>query len=149
MSQSRNRLYPDWIPELENEPTKDRFEKTDKPEFGGCIVSKTHFKSGDVVAQIYGGIIKPKGALHTVQKSKDVHIFDEWFTGLVTHSCDPNTYFDADDETFVAMKAIQPGDVITCDYEVTEDYLSRAFECNCGAENCRGIIRGKLAREAS
>ncbi len=145
MSDVENRLYPPWIPIQENEPTKDKFEKTYKPEFEWCIVSRVHFIPGQAIARIYGGIIKQKSELHTVQKSRDVHIYDEWFTGLVTHSCDPNTYFNPRDETFVAMKKINPGDVVTCDYEVTEDFLSRSFECNCGAANCRKIIRGKLA----
>jgi tyrocidine synthetase-3 len=146
MSNAENRLYPHWIPIQENEPTKDKFEKTYKPEFGWCIVSRAHFAPGETIARIYGGIIKPKSQLHTVQKSPDVHLLDEWFTGLITHSCDPLTYFDAEEETFVAIKEINPGDVVTCDYEVTEDYLSRSFECNCGAENCRKTIRGRLAK---
>ncbi len=140
------RLYPDWIPVIENEPTKEQFKKVYRPEFGWCIISKTHFTPGEVIAHVYGGIIKRKSELHTVQKSQDVHIYDEWFTGLVTHSCDPNTYFDKGEETFVVTKEINPGDIVTCDYEVTEDYLARPFECKCGAENCRGLIEGRLAK---
>ena len=147
MSDSQNRLYPDWIPVADNEPTQERFEKAYKPEFGWCIVSRCHFFPGDVIARIYGGIIKPKPELHTVQKRKSVHLYDEWFTGLIIHSCDPNTYFDTKDETFVAIKEINPGDTVTCDYDVTEDYLPRSFECKCGAQNCRGIIKGKLAKD--
>jgi hypothetical protein len=148
MNHSRNRLYPDWIPVQENEPTKDKFEKTHRPEFGWCITSRIRFLPGDVIARIHGGIIKPKAALHTVQKAPNLHIYDEWFTGLITHSCDPNTYFDANDETFVAVKEIHPGDIVTCDYQATEDYLSRSFECNCGAANCRGKITGRLANHS-
>lgn len=148
MSYSQNRLYPDWIPVQENEPTKDEFEKTYRQEFGWCIISRIRFLPGDVVARIYGGIIKPKAALHTVQKAPNLHIYDEWFTGLITHSCDPNTYFDANHETFVAIKEIHPGDIVTCDYQATEDYLARSFECNCGAANCRGIITGRMANHS-
>lgn len=148
MNHNSIRLYPDWIPVIENEPTKENFAKVHLPEFEWCILSKTHFTPGEVIAHIYGGIIKRKSELHTVQKSRDVHIYDEWFAGLVAHSCDPNTYFDDKAETFVATKEINPGDMITCDYQATEDYLARPFECKCGAENCRGLIDGRLAHQS-
>ncbi|MCP4186441.1 MAG: hypothetical protein GY763_02445 [Gammaproteobacteria bacterium] len=139
-----NRLYPDWVPIAENEPSGDDFEKANRPEYGYCILSKSHFGPGDVLARIYGGIIKDDPELHTVQKRPGVHIYDEWFTGLVLHSCDPNTYFNPDEETFVAIKAINPKDIVTCDYQLTEDNLVRAFECKCGATNCRGLMLEQL-----
>lgn len=141
------RLYPDWVPIMENEPTRNNFEKVNRLEFGYCIVCKTHFRPGDVVARIYGGIIRRKAELHTVQKSEGVHIYDEWFTGLVLHSCDPNTYFDQEEETFVAVKEINPADILTCDYQATEDFLARPFECKCGEANCRGRMENKLDRQ--
>ncbi len=147
MNDCMHRLYPDWIPIVENEPTKKDFEKSSRPEFGYCIVSKSHFNSGQVIARVYSGIIKQTAELHTVQKSQGVHIYDEWFTGLVLHSCDPNTYFDQEAETFVAVKEINPADIVTCDYQLTEDFLARSFECQCGAKNCRGQISGMSAQQ--
>ncbi len=144
MNDSANRLYPDWIPVAENEPTRNNFEKVNRPEFGDCIVCKTHFSSGEVIARIYGGIIRQTAELHTVQKSRDVHIYDKWFTGLVLHSCDPNTCFHQKDETFVAIKEINSGDIVTCDYRATEDFLARSFECKCGAASCRGLMEREL-----
>jgi len=63
------RLYPDWIPITEKEPTRKNFEKSNRPEFGYCIVSRTHFSPGEVIARIYGDIIRHTPELHTVQKS--------------------------------------------------------------------------------
>ncbi len=148
MNESLFRLYPDWIPITENEPTGNDFEKVNRPEFGDCIICKTHFSPGDVIARVYGGIIRETPELHTVQKSHGVHIYDEWFTGLVLHSCDPNTCFDQEHETFVAIKEIKPADIVTCDYQVTEDFLARSFECGCGAENCRGEMKRELRSQA-
>ncbi len=147
MSDDLVRLYPDWIPTTEREPTRKNFEKINRPEFGYCIVSKTQFSPGEVIARIYGDIIRHTAELHTVQKSHGVHIYDEWFTGLVLHSCDPNTYFDQEEETFVAIKEINSGDIVTCDYVATEDLLARSFECKCGAANCRGLMKRKLGHQ--
>ncbi|MCP4874914.1 MAG: hypothetical protein GY896_05470 [Gammaproteobacteria bacterium] len=148
MNDDSIRLYPDWIPIAENEPTRENFEKVNRPEFGYCIVSKTHFSPGEVIACIYSGIIRPTAELHTVQKKHGVHIYDEWFTGLILHSCDPNTYFDQEEEAFVAIKEINSADIVTCDYQATEDFLARSFECKCKTSNCRGQMKRKLKREA-
>jgi len=148
MNESLIRLYPDSIPIAENEPTRKNFEKVNRQEFGYCIVSKSHFNPGEVIARIYGDIIRRTAELHTVQKSRGVHIYDEWFTGLVLHSCDPNTCFDQEEETFVAIKEINSGDIVTCDYLATEDSLVRSFECKCGTVNCRGLMKKKLRHQA-
>ncbi len=148
MNDDLMRLYPDWIPITEREPTRKDFEKINRPEFGDCILSKTLFSPGVVIARIHGGIIRHTAELHTVQKSPGVHIHDEWFAGLVLHSCDPNTYFDQEEETFVAIKEINSGDIVTCDYQATEDLLARSFECKCGAANCRGSMKRKLGHQA-
>jgi len=147
MNDDSMRLYPDWIPVTEKEPTRKNFEKINRPEYGDCILCKTHFSSGEVIARIHGGILKNRAELHTVQKSPGVHIYDEWFAGLVLHSCDPNTCFDQGQETFVAIKEIDSGDIVTCDYQVTEDSLARSFECRCGAANCRGQMKRRLVRQ--
>lgn len=54
----------------------------------------------------------------------------------VNHSCNPNTV--AKDNANIATRRIQEGEEITTDYEL-EGALN-AFTCNCGSENCRGVI---------
>jgi hypothetical protein len=44
---------------------------------------------------------------------------------------------------FTAIKPVAVGEFITMDYAQTEDYLFRTFPCQCGAENCRGIVKGR------
>ena len=78
---------------------------------------------------------------------------DEWYHGPVegspydpadfmNHSCDPNTWF-IDDATMVARRDLKKGEEVTYDYatsEIMETYvLSR---CNCGAPDCRQVVRG-------
>lgn len=136
------RIYPDHIPETEAEPTKDDFEIINSSSFGLIIISKKYFKIGDLIAAPYSGVILNKRKLHTVQIGRDKHLLDEWFAGILAHSCNPNTRLDQIKNSFYAIKDILPGDSITHDYDATEDGLSRVFNCNCEAVNCRGIIQG-------
>ena len=66
---------------------------------------------------------------------------------FVNHSCDPNTYVLTDMRNGVrrvlALKDIRRGDELTWDYalNIWEEWVG-PVPCNCGAENCRGIIQG-------
>lgn len=62
-------------------------------------------------------------------------------TNYGNHSCSPNA-----EETAVGLVATRD---IARDEEITVDYAllsiaSWSMTCNCGADNCRGIIRGTV-----
>lgn len=65
--------------------------------------------------------------------------------GVFNHSCNPNCGFDGSIK-LVAIKDISAGEELTFDYAfcesliVEEDSLND-FECNCGSENCRKLIK--------
>lgn len=76
----------------------------------------------------------------------------EWYhgpeTGIVTdpadymnHSCDPNTWF-VDDDLMVARRDIHPGEEITYDYATSESNENFVLHCQCGAKDCRQVVRG-------
>ncbi|MBI1343651.1 MAG: SET domain-containing protein-lysine N-methyltransferase [Terrimonas sp.] len=56
------------------------------------------------------------------------------------HSCAPNTYFDG--LNVVAAREIEKNEELTLDYATVLDRTAEPFECRCGSENCRGIIKG-------
>ena len=57
---------------------------------------------------------------------------------LINHSCDPNCGI-RDLFKVVAMRKIAPGEEITWDYEMTENYKWR-MKCSCGSPICRKTI---------
>jgi uncharacterized protein len=57
---------------------------------------------------------------------------------LVNHSCDPNCGIRSLFR-IVAMRDIAPGEEITWDYEMTENYMWR-MQCACGSPLCRKTI---------
>ena len=61
---------------------------------------------------------------------------------FVNHSCDPSVWM-ADEVTVVSRRDIDPGEEITGDYALWESDDAYLVEsCTCGAETCRGVVRG-------
>jgi D-alanine-D-alanine ligase-like ATP-grasp enzyme len=63
----------------------------------------------------------------------------------INHSCDPNAWLEG--LNLVARRAIKPGEEITTDYATFYNERMDAFVCHCGADICRGVIRGSDYRE--
>lgn len=63
------------------------------------------------------------------------------------HSCDPNTSFDGLD--VIATRAIRTGDELTVDYAQFLDSSAEAFDCRCGASNCRGRVVGVVGNSVT
>lgn len=61
---------------------------------------------------------------------------------FLNHSCDPSLMRVMDGVMFVAMREIEPGEQLTCDYATLEINPDWEMECKCGSANCRGQIRG-------
>lgn len=56
------------------------------------------------------------------------------------HSCAPNTEYEG--LNVRATKNIKQGEELTLDYTTFLDKEMETFKCNCGAPNCKKIIRG-------
>ncbi len=58
----------------------------------------------------------------------------------INHSCDPNTWLDGLD--LVARRDIEKDEPLTADYATFCGPAMASFECACGSELCRRIVRG-------
>ena len=137
------RFYPAELPPFANEPTRDRFAIHDFGErIGEGVVTLADFRAGDTVFAFTGYLV-PAPTKFTLQVAPGVHVHDPYFMGKVLHHCDPNCSVQMNRRLFVARRPILRGEAITMDYDETEDHLHRAFECDCGAPNCRRTISGR------
>lgn len=59
---------------------------------------------------------------------------------FLNHSCAPNATFDG--LNLVATRPIAAAEQITFDYDTTEYDMASPFECRCGSDECRGVVRG-------
>ena len=139
------RLYPDFLPVISNEPLVGDFEVARiDAERGEGVIALRGFSAGEPLFRM-NGIPKREMTLHTLQMGPGRHLHDPWVAGKVLHCCEPNSRLDVKTRMFVAVREIAPGDLLTMDYDETEDYLFRSFDCRCGATHCRGHIGGRLA----
>lgn len=82
-----------------------------------------------------------------VQIADDLHLAavdDEEYQSVMlflNHSCDPNVGF-AGNVVLVAMRDVAPGDELTTDYALFDDYEG-SMPCHCGSVTCRGTIDGR------
>jgi hypothetical protein len=143
------RIYPSELPLVSLEPQAEDFRVMEvDSQCGQGVRALRDFHSGDTLFRM-NGTLTNELTLHTLQLGPDLHMDDPYFAGKVLHSCNPNSRLDVETRLFIATRAIAAGDLLTMDYDLTEDVLFRAFPCCCGEANCRGQIAGRqLALES-
>jgi hypothetical protein len=96
-------------------------------------------RPGDVVFRFDEFEWRQQRDRETVQHLQGGHIFHP-LLARTAHSCEPNCYVSFPISSMVAIRSIEAGEAITCDYESTEAWFSHPFWCQCGSRRCRGRI---------
>lgn len=111
--------------------------------------------AGEVVA-IKGGHVVDTEALRRMPErlqNSEIQIADcfhlvarseaEYDGGMLylNHSCEPNVGI-AGNIVFVTMRDVGPGEELTTDYALFDDY-DGAIRCSCGTATCRGVVDGR------
>lgn len=111
--------------------------------FGGSIALQKDRHSGSYIESSFLPISEDCILCETKTSQKDP-------SDYINHSCSPNVGMK-DCITLIAIRDIQIGEEILCDYafwECDEDYVMKE-QCKCGYVNCRHIITGKDWRKFS
>ena len=95
--------------------------------------------------------------MHTLMLGATLHVEVEGDSRYTAHSCDPNCrlQFTRDDTEdgwdidLVALRDIEPEELLSFDYSTAEYEMAAAFDCACGAAKCVGKVLGykHLTRE--
>lgn len=115
---------------------------------GKGIFAARDIKKGEIVFVMKGKVIRAhmktkKEAIdnpNMIGIDKDTWIDPKIPGSHINHSCNPNLgtrgrYW------FVSLRSVKKEEEMTFDYSISEDSLWE-MKCNCGAKNCRKIIRG-------
>jgi hypothetical protein len=141
------RIYPDHLPVVADEPRWEDFCVLDvDDQRGQGVLVLRDFPKGSRLFRM-NGTLTTEMTLHSLQMEPGLHLDDPYFAGKVLHSCSPNSKLDPKSRLFRATRKIAKGELLTMDYDETEDILFRAFMCCCGSPNCRGYVAGKLAEK--
>lgn len=127
---------------------------------GNGVFTNKKISKGETIHFLNGELCSLEEVLRRVNEGKEeesdpLGIDEEKYLDLdevsrtFNHSCNPNAYIRGKNE-LVAMRDINEGEEITYDYSTTmndnEEKITNAgrelwtCKCNCGSENCRGII---------
>ena len=110
-----------------------------KGHAGERLHAVRRYRPGEVVFDFEQVAWRPARDRHTVEHPFGGHIFHPTLA-KVSHSCDPNCRISFPYRAVVAIRSIEPGELISVDYQSTEHSISHPFDCLCGAPRCRGRI---------
>jgi uncharacterized protein len=125
------------------------------PVAGRGLMANEAIQEGEVVA-VKGGHVVTTAALKElpeplgnseVQIAHDLHLVaiseDEYEAVMlfINHSCEPNVGFGGN-VLLVAMRDIEPGEELTTDYALFDNY-DGSMDCHCGHATCRHRIDGQ------
>ena len=97
----------------------------------------------DEVLITYDGPVIDHPTRFSIQIDENKHIEGtEDSNAFLNHSCSPNAYVDWNRLCLRALRAIEPGEEITCNYLTTDYDLHEKFHCRCGCVDCYGEITG-------
>jgi uncharacterized protein len=113
----------------------------ERMDYGRCVLANTRFCVGDLIHEAKGRWLD-RVTQYTLQYKPDVHFEDLEIIGYLAHSCEPNAAFYFDPPRLICIRPIESGDLVTIDYDATEEILAKDFKCACGSAQCRGVIRG-------
>lgn len=103
------------------------------------VLAQRAYRPGDVVFRFEAAAPRAQRDADTVEDPAGDHLYHP-LLAQTGHSCEPNCCVSFPDRALVAVRAIEPGEPITYDYETTESWFSHPFWCRCGARRCRGRI---------
>jgi SET domain-containing protein len=114
------------------------------PISGRGVFALRSFARADVLYIAPNPIVLPFAAKGTVQRSRHENVADPTILRWVNHSCKPNVRVEFDDGqvSLTAVRIVQRGDELMCDYCATEDYMPIPFLCACG-KCAHRMIRGR------
>lgn len=119
---------------------------------GPGSITTEPISAGETIAAFGGRCITrdERDLLSSSQQRRSIQIDDTLFlsdesapepAGFVDHSCDPNCGMSGS-VLLVARRDIAAGTRLTYDYAMSHGGDDLAFECVCGADQCRGLVTG-------
>lgn len=106
----------------------------------------------DEIVSVWGGEIMTRAEMEQLPPALQhyaMQVEEDFFlaggnqddTNYFNHSCNPNVGLEGQ-MVLRAMRDIAPGEEICFDYAMSDGSPYDEFECQCGAPNCRKIVRG-------
>jgi hypothetical protein len=108
-----------------------------------AIFAGRQFGVGEVISSFAAGEVRATPSYFTVQLGDNQHtVLNPEYLQYINHSCNPNCFFDTTHLTVIALRDIAREEELSFFYPSSEWDMSQPFVCNCGSQQCLGIIQG-------
>ena len=107
-----------------------------RPIRGYGVISTLPFEPGSTIGYFDGDEV-PNDTRYSLTLD-GVKIEPTGKLAYLNHACDPNARCVG--RTLIASRYIECGEEVTINYLETESQISFAFQCECGNDNCMGLI---------
>ncbi|RNF19245.1 methyltransferase [Trypanosoma conorhini] len=115
------------------------------PFMGEVTYAATFIPKGSRVFHMRGLVI-PFPTIYTVYLGDGNHLLFADGAQCLAHSCNPNTRLVIDAANgkamCVAMRDIEPEEIVSFNYLTSEWDMASPFKCGCGSASCFGMIKG-------
>ncbi|HEX3147456.1 MAG TPA: SET domain-containing protein-lysine N-methyltransferase [Gemmataceae bacterium] len=113
---------------------------------GKGVYAKSPIRAGERVIAMTGRLLtnaELTDDLLAMQVGPDLWLCSDGSSidDMLNHSCAPNTGFLEGDTVLYALRDIAMGEEVTWDYSTSIAEEGWRLDCQCGAANCRGLIR--------
>lgn len=115
------------------------------------IFAREPIERGEIISVWGGEILTRREVKHLPERFQHyaMQVEEEFFlagigeddTNYFNHSCSPNAGLSGQ-LVLIAMRGIAQDEEICFDYAMTDGSDYDEFQCECGAPNCRKIVRG-------
>lgn len=122
------------------------------PDQWGVFAQRPYTKGSIVISSNLATDIeqpnpKATSCSHAIQIGWNEHILMDLPAQFLNHSCDPNIGVaiklnEGQSYDFIALRDIEEGEEVRFDYETTEYQVGAFEDCMCGADICRGTVKG-------
>jgi hypothetical protein len=112
-----------------------------EPRLRRMLVAREPITRGATIFTCAPEEIVRERTFRTIQIDGNRHLRNEYLD-YVDHSCEPNSVFDTERLSLVALRDIAAHEAITFFYPGSEVDLATDFPCACRAAECLGHIRG-------
>lgn len=113
-----------------------------RPDGQRCLRADTSIGVNEVLIT-YDGPIIDHPTRYSIQVDDDKHIEGTpESNAYLNHSCAPNAFVDWSGVYLRALRDIEAGEEITCNYLTTDWELHEKFVCHCGTPRCCGEVKG-------
>ncbi|KEG07832.1 hypothetical protein DQ04_08701000 [Trypanosoma grayi] len=106
-------------------------------------VSSGHHETNSIVFTSTG-LLLPFAVRSTIELPGEQHLRLSGGTEFIWHACQPNLRLEIDGDSIrgIALRPIEAGERLTCNYLYTEWDIAQPFRCACNTYSCYGFIRG-------